>query len=57
MMDRWTFLRKAEIVKAIDAGKITFVEALVCYRLTHKELTDWLVRFRAGGVNALRMYR
>ncbi len=56
-VQRWTPARKAEVVKAIQRGRMTFNEALERHDLTPEELTGWIAREAAHGHRGLSVTR
>jgi|HubBroStandDraft_6_1064221.scaffolds.fasta_scaffold101322_1 hypothetical protein len=52
---RWTHRRKAAVVIAIRAGKITSSEAREHYRLSLEELVAWEEAFDQYGIDGLNM--
>ncbi len=54
-VERWTPIRKAEVVHAIENGSITFAHAMSHYGLSEEELDGWIASWSTGGVPALRV--
>ncbi len=54
---RWVVRRKAEVVAAINAGRLTRAEACARYRLSEEELCLWERAIGAAGVPGLRVTR
>ena len=52
---RWSALRKAEIVAAVNGGLLSFAEACDRYNLTMEELTGWQRSVDRSGVPGLRV--
>jgi hypothetical protein len=50
---RWTYRRKAAVVRQVNSGAIPRAEALARYDLSEDELTEWEYRFTTGGAKAL----
>lgn len=55
--DRYTPLRKARILDAINGGAITTAEACERYNITAEELAGWQRRDARHGVQGLRVTR
>ena len=56
---RWVVRRKAEVVAAVQAGRLPLEEALRIYRLTLEEFASWqraLLRHGLGGLKASRLH-
>jgi hypothetical protein len=51
---RWVVRRKAAVVAAVRAGKITMEEALHRYQLTEEEFLSWQRAFESHGLPGLR---
>jgi hypothetical protein len=54
---RWVVRRKAAVVAAVQAGKITLEEALRRYQLTEEEFRAWQRAYDAHGLPGLRATR
>ena len=54
---RWVVRRKAAVVAAVGAGKITMEEALRRYQLTEEEFLSWRRAFESLGLPGLRATR
>jgi hypothetical protein len=54
---RWVVRRKAAVVAAVRAGKITMEEALRRYQLTEEEFLSWQRSFETHGLPGLRATR
>jgi len=54
---RWVVRRKAAVVAAVRAGKITMEEALRRYQLTEEEFLSWQRAFETHGLPGLRATR
>ena len=54
---RWVVRRKAAVVAAVEAGKITLEEALRRYQLTEEEFRAWQRAYDAHGLPGLRATR
>ena len=54
---RWVARRKAAVVAAVRAGKITMEEVLRVYQLTEEELLSWQRSFESHGLAGLRATR
>ena len=54
---RWVARRKAQVVEAVQSGKIRLDEALRRYELSIEEFSAWKRRFFRSGVDGLRMSR
>jgi Protein of unknown function (DUF1153) len=54
---RWVVRRKAAVVAAVRAGKITVEEALRRYQLTEEEFLSWQRAFESHGLPGLRATR
>ena len=52
---RWVARRKAQVVEAVQSGKIRLDEALRRYELSIEEFSAWKRRFFRSGVDGLRM--
>ena len=52
---RWVARRKAQVVEAVQSGKIRLDEALGRYELSIEEFSLWKRRFYRSGVDGLRM--
>lgn len=46
---RWTFALKARVVEAIQAGEITFAQAIAALDLSAEELASWRRRYLRHG--------
>ncbi len=46
---RWTTMRKAEIIEAIQSGRLTPVEAMDRHGLSEEELAAWMRDYLAHG--------
>jgi hypothetical protein len=51
---RWVVRRKAAVVAAVQAGRITLGEALSRYQLTEEEYRSWERAFEQHGMHGLR---
>jgi hypothetical protein len=51
---RWVVRRKAAVVAAVQAGRITLGEALSRYQLTQEEYRSWERAFEQHGLDGLR---
>ena len=51
---RWVMRRKAELLCAIHAGKITVEAACERFALSREELASWSVAYNRQGMNGLR---
>jgi transposase-like protein len=54
---RWVVRRKAALVMAVNAGKITLEEACRRYQLTEEEIRAWQRAYEAHGLPELRATR
>ena len=54
---RWVVRRKAAVVTAVRAGRITLEEALQRYQLTEEEYRSWERVFEQHGLAGLRSTR
>ena len=54
---RWTARRKAAVVAAVRAGKITLEEACRYYQLSEQEFLGWRHVFDAHGLRGLKVTR
>jgi hypothetical protein len=54
---RWVARRKAAVVAAVRAGKITFEEACSYYQLSEEELLGWQHAIDAHGLRGLSVTR
>ena len=54
---RWVVRRKAAVVAAVRAGKITLEEACRYYQLSEEEFLGWQHAFDAHGLAGLRVTR
>jgi hypothetical protein len=54
---RWVVRRKAAVVAAVHAGRITLEEALSRYQLTEEEYRSWERAFEVHGLPGLRATR
>jgi hypothetical protein len=54
---RWVVRRKAAVVAAVRAGRITLEEALSRYQLTEEEYRSWERAFEEHGLPGLRATR
>ena len=54
---RWVVRRKAAVVTAVRAGRITLEEALQRYQLTEEQYRSWERAFEAHGLPGLRATR
>jgi transposase-like protein len=54
---RWVVRRKAAVVAAVQAGKITLEEACRRYQLTEEEFRTWQRAYEAHGLPGLRATR
>jgi len=54
---RWVVRRKAAVVAAVQAGRITLEEALERYQLTEEEFRNWQRAYEAHGLPGLRTTR
>ena len=51
---RWTFRRKADLLRRLSEGELTRGEAGALYGLSEAEISEWERRDQAGGARALR---
>lgn len=51
---RWVASRKAQVVRAVEAGLIEMDEACEMYGLSEEELTSWRAAMGAHGASALK---
>jgi hypothetical protein len=54
---RWTARRKAELVEAIDEGRIGEATAMRQYNLSWEELSEWRRNYEVHGKKGLRATR
>jgi transposase-like protein len=54
---RWVIRRKAEVVAAVENGRITVKEACRIYQLSEEELLSWQRAFEIYGLPGLRTTR
>ncbi|WP_294010524.1 DUF1153 domain-containing protein [Sphingomonas sp.] len=54
---RWTPLRKAEVVAAVEGGLLSVEEACRRYSLSIEEFTRWQSAINSRGVRGLRVTR
>jgi len=54
---RWVVRRKAAVVAAVQAGKITLEEACRRYQLTEEEFRAWQRAYEVHGLPGLRATR
>jgi hypothetical protein len=54
---RWVARRKAEVLAAIDAGRLTRAEACLRYRISEAELRLWERAVACAGIPGLRVTR
>ena len=54
---RWTPLRKAKVVVAVQGGLISTEEVIRRYKLTTEEFIGWRKALEIGGIDALRITR
>jgi hypothetical protein len=54
---RWVVRRKAAVVAAVQAGKITVEEACDRYQLSEEEFRAWQLALEAHGLPGLRVTR
>ena len=54
---RWVVRRKAAVVAAVQAGKITLEEACRRYQLTEEEFRAWQHAYETHGLPGLRATR
>lgn len=52
---RWVARRKAQVVEAVQNGKLRLDEALKRYELSIEEFSLWKRRFYRSGIDGLRM--
>jgi hypothetical protein len=52
---RWTYGRKAAIVKQFIDGEIDLETVLSRYDLTIEEFNEWISRYEMGGKSGLRV--
>jgi transposase-like protein len=52
---RWTMKRKAEIIEAIQNGRMTAAEATERHGLSEEELAAWMRNYLAHGKDGLRV--
>ncbi|MBM3569480.1 MAG: DUF1153 domain-containing protein [Alphaproteobacteria bacterium] len=55
LVRRWLPGRKAELLAAIDQGRIALAEALRRYEISPEELENWRLRYRRMGIDGLRV--
>lgn len=51
---RWGALRKAQVVHAVEIGRLRLEEALTRYRLSLEEFRGWQTALHFGGIPGLR---
>jgi hypothetical protein len=51
---RWGALRKAQVVHAVEIGRLRLEEALVRYRLSLEEFRGWQKALHVRGIRGLR---
>jgi hypothetical protein len=54
---RWVARRKAAVVAAVRAGKITYEEACSYYQLSEEEFLGWQHAFESHGLQGLSVTR
>ena len=54
---RWTPKRKAEIVEAIQNGRLTLAKAMDRHGLSEEELAAWMRDYLTHGLDGLRVTR
>lgn len=54
---RWVISRKAQVVRAVETGRISVAEACRRYDLTPEELDSWRRLVARHGVRGLRVTR
>jgi hypothetical protein len=54
---RWVIRRKAQVLAAIESGRLSRVEACVRYRISEAELRLWERAVTCAGVPGLRVTR
>jgi hypothetical protein len=55
---RWTASRKAELIRAIDAGKLPAAEAQAPpFNISAEEMAEWRRQYAADGIRGLRVTR
>lgn len=54
---RWVISRKAQVVRAVETGVLSEMEACVRYDLTPEELAGWRQMIERHGVRGLRVTR
>jgi|SRR5215831_12925098 len=54
---RWVIRRKAEVIAAVESGRISVEEACRVYQLTVEELLSWQRAFEIYGLPGLRTTR
>jgi transposase-like protein len=52
---RWTTMRKAEIIEAIQSGSLTPTEAMCQHGLSEEELAAWMRDYLSHGRAGLRV--
>jgi hypothetical protein len=52
---RWVARRKAQVVAAVQAGRISLDEAMIRYRLTIEEFVEWQRALYRHGVRGLQV--
>ena len=51
---RWVARRKAEVVRAVEAGRISLEEACRLYALSLEEFASWQKSLRRSGLQGLK---
>ncbi len=54
---RWVARRKAEVLAAIESGRLTRIEACARYRISEAELRLWERAVACAGIPGLRVTR
>lgn len=54
---RWVISRKAQVVRAVETGVLSEIEACRRYDLTPEELSGWRQMIERHGVRGLRVTR
>lgn len=51
---RWVARRKAEVVRAVEAGLVSVADACARYNISEEEFDSWRARMSRHGVHALK---
>jgi len=54
MKERWTPYKKAEVIRKVGQGEISFDSALEIYELSEEELNSWFDRVSVMGLSGLK---